>query len=300
MKKLVILDGGMGRELKRMGAPFSQPLWSAQALIESPQHVLKAHHNFIQAGAEIIIANSYACVPFHLGEQGFEQQGATLATLAGQLARQSVEESSTAVKVAGCIPPAFGSYRPDLFDPQTGEAIFDTLYQAQKPFVDLWLAETISSVAEARSIANVLKTSDKPCHYAFTLLDEQEHDAKLRSGESIKQALMTLLETNAQGIFFNCSVPEVMESAIRQTRSLLDELGQDMDIGVYANSFTPIRSDHKANEAIQALRYFSPQEYLDFAKAWHLAGANIIGGCCGISPEHIERLSQWQQSLKGD
>ncbi len=68
MKKLTILDGGMGRELKRIGAPFSQPQWSAQALIESPEYVYQAHQSFINAGAEIIIANSYACVPFHLGE----------------------------------------------------------------------------------------------------------------------------------------------------------------------------------------------------------------------------------------
>jgi len=62
MKNLTILDGGMGRELKRIGAPFSQPLWSAQALIEAPHYVTQAHQGFIDAGAEIIIANSYACV----------------------------------------------------------------------------------------------------------------------------------------------------------------------------------------------------------------------------------------------
>ncbi|GAM61183.1 homocysteine S-methyltransferase [Vibrio ishigakensis] len=64
MTKVTILDGGMGRELKRIGAPFSQPLWSAQALIESPKHVAQAHLGFIEAGAEIITVNSYACVPF--------------------------------------------------------------------------------------------------------------------------------------------------------------------------------------------------------------------------------------------
>lgn len=49
MKAVTILDGGMGRELERIGAPFSQPLWSAQALIESPQLVKQAHHAFIDA-----------------------------------------------------------------------------------------------------------------------------------------------------------------------------------------------------------------------------------------------------------
>ncbi|CAH9053428.1 hypothetical protein PSEHALCIP103_00821 [Pseudoalteromonas haloplanktis] len=72
MSRLTILDGGMGRELKRIGAPFSQPLWSAQALIEAPQCVTQAHQAFINAGAEIITVNSYACAPFHLEE--FEWQ----------------------------------------------------------------------------------------------------------------------------------------------------------------------------------------------------------------------------------
>tara|TARA_R110002072_G_scaffold47369_2_gene130516 strand:+ start:1379 stop:1576 length:198 start_codon:yes stop_codon:yes gene_type:complete len=64
MNKLTVLDGVMGRELKRMGAPFTQPRWSAQALIEAPHFVTQAHQGFIDAGAEIITVNSYACVPF--------------------------------------------------------------------------------------------------------------------------------------------------------------------------------------------------------------------------------------------
>ncbi|MCW8994263.1 MAG: homocysteine S-methyltransferase family protein, partial [Psychromonas sp.] len=87
MVNLTILDGGMGRELKRIGAPFSQPLWSAQALIESPQHVKQAHQGFIDAGAQIITVNSYACVPFHLGEELYEERGCELAEKAAKIAR---------------------------------------------------------------------------------------------------------------------------------------------------------------------------------------------------------------------
>ena len=61
---LRLLDGGMGRELMRIGAPFRQPEWSALALIEAPEFVLKAHQAFIEAGARIITTNSYALVPF--------------------------------------------------------------------------------------------------------------------------------------------------------------------------------------------------------------------------------------------
>ncbi|MEL7441153.1 MAG: homocysteine S-methyltransferase family protein, partial [Pseudomonadota bacterium] len=171
MKKLTILDGGMGRELKRMGAPFSQPLWSAQALIEAPEFVYQAHDNFIQAGAEIIIANSYACVPFHLGQELYDQQGSELARFAAKIARECADKSDNPVRVAGCIPPAFGSYRPDLFEPIQGEAIFQTLFEAQAEYVDLWIAETICSLKELKCLQSVFANCAKPTAYAFSLSD---------------------------------------------------------------------------------------------------------------------------------
>jgi len=67
MNELTVLDGGMGRELLRIGAPFRQPEWSALALFDGPDWVVQAHTNFIEAGAEVITTNSYAIVPFHIG-----------------------------------------------------------------------------------------------------------------------------------------------------------------------------------------------------------------------------------------
>ena len=75
MNKVQILDGGMGRELKRIGAPFQQPEWSALALLEAPQYVSQAHNAFIASGADIITTNSYAVVPFHIGELRFTDRG---------------------------------------------------------------------------------------------------------------------------------------------------------------------------------------------------------------------------------
>ena len=308
MKKLTILDGGMGRELKRIGAPFSQPLWSAQALIEAPHYVTQAHQGFIDAGAEIIIANSYACVPFHLGEVLYQQQGHELAEQAAVIAKDVVKSSKRDVLVAGSLPPAFGSYRPDLFERKRAFEILSTLFNAQDQHVDLWFAETISSIEEALVMVNVLKDSTKPCHYAFTLSDEVGESARLRSGELVTTAIKAILrEGNLDGIFFNCSIPEVIERAIRDTNKVLSERNvnkvnrennnQQINIGAFANSFVPISAAHKANEAVQGSRDLSPEEYLQFAKKWHSLGANIIGGCCGIGPAHIEALVDWKDSL---
>lgn len=297
MKKLTILDGGMGRELKKMGAPFSQPLWSAQALIESPQHVALAHKNFIDAGAEIITTNSYACVPFHLGEQRFLTEGASLAEKAARIAKEAADKAPHKVRVAGAIPPAFGSYRPDLFRPDQAKQIFTTLYKAQDKHVDLWLAETISSLEELEAIIAVLSETQKACYFAFSLKDEPSDNAQLRSGQSVRQAVQRACESGAQGVFFNCSVPEVMAEAVKQARQIADEKSSQIDIGVYANNFTPIGERHEANDTIQAMRELSPSDYLAYGKRWFELGANVIGGCCGIGPEHIKALSDWQAKM---
>ncbi len=118
---ITLLDGGMGRELKRKGAPFRQPEWSALALMEAPETVARAHAAFIAAGAEVIITNSYALVPFHIGAARCATDGQALADLAGHLARAAADAVTDAptgrkVRVAGSLPPLFGSYRPELFD----------------------------------------------------------------------------------------------------------------------------------------------------------------------------------------
>ena len=157
-------------------------------------------------------------------------------------------------------------------------------------------------------MVNVLKDSTKPCHYAFTLSDEVGESARLRSGELVTTAIKAILrEGNLDGIFFNCSIPEVIERAIRDTNKVLSERNvnkanrennnQQINIGAFANSFVPISAAHKANEAVQGSRDLSPEEYLQFAKKWHSLGANIIGGCCGIGPAHIEALVDWKDSL---
>lgn len=298
MNKVTILDGGMGRELKRIGAPFSQPLWSAQALIESPHYVKQAHQGFIDAGAEVITVNSYACVPFHLGEELYASRGKELAKSAAQIAREVVDCSGKNVVVAGSLPPPLGSYRPDLFEEAKAHEISSLLFQAQDQYVDVWLAETVSSLAEAKVVLDVFSQTDKPYFVAFTLMDEVNQPARLRSGESVSSAVELLLSSEAKGIFFNCSIPEVIEQAIKAVNNVVGLPERELAIGVFANSFTPINTSHEANNTVQALRHFSPQEYLEFAKTWHSLGASIIGGCCGIEPSHIEVLSAWRDGME--
>lgn len=295
---LTLLDGGMGRELKRIGAPFRQPEWSALALLEAPEYVTRVHRAFIAAGAGVITTNSYAVVPFHIGEERFARSGRALAERSGQLARGAADEAGGVVRVAGSLPPALGSYRPDLFDPVRAKAIHRELVAGLAPYVDVWLAETQSSLAEARAVKAALGAGHKPLWLSFTLLDADDVHAAplLRSGESLEGAVLLALELGASALLFNCSQPESMGSALRRAQEVLKEQARALPLGVYANAFPPVRADAQANDTLLDIRAdLGPEAYLQWAQQWVDEGATLVGGCCGIGPEHIARLSDHLQ-----
>lgn len=284
----MILDGGMGRQLERSGAPFRQPEWSALALMEAPETVRAAHRAFIAAGAQLITTNSYALVPFHIGEAKFATDGARLAALAGTLARQAADGANHPVQVAGSLPPLFGSYRPDLFDPARAPAMLRLLIDALLPSVDLFLAETMSSIAEARAAADAVRGTGKPLWVSFTLA-EAAGPPLLRSGESVAVAVEAAVASGAAAVLFNCSPPETMGAAIDAARTVLGANGPP--IGVYANAFLADDGTNDANADVSPLRAdVTPARYADWARHWRDRGATLIGGCCGIGPEHIHRL----------
>jgi S-methylmethionine-dependent homocysteine/selenocysteine methylase len=292
----IILDGGMGRELQRIGAPFQQPEWSAQALIEAPHFISQVHKSFIKAGAEIITTNTYALVPFHIGQKRFFEQGADLIKLAARLARECVNDNS-GLLVAGCIPPVLGSYRPDLFCVEQAKPLLELLIKNQEVDVDIWLAETISSIAEAEIIKARTLVTGKPTWIAFTVTDEILTESTLRSGESVYDAVSEIAGQNVSAILFNCSCVEVMDTALMAAKkALLDQgIEEDVQLGVYANNFSPIGDLHEANmnNGISGVRSdIFPEKYSEFASSWFKSGASIIGGCCGVSPEHIKKLAE--------
>ena len=291
MNQFTLLDGGMGRELKRSGAPFRQPEWSALALIEAPDKVRQVHESFVAAGAEVITTNSYALVPFHIGAERFAAEAEELASRAGSLARLAAQ-SATNVRVAGSLPPLFGSYRPDLFDPEAASALLAPLVTGLAPHVDLWLAETLSACAEAEVVIAGLKGQDRPLWLSFTLEDEAPDAAmnpRLRSGEPVAKAAQLALAGGAQALLFNCSQPEVMESALH---AAAQAGAGTLTLGIYANAFPPQPKDAKANDTLHDLRPdLDPAGYLDWVRRWLDAGAGIVGGCCGIGPEHIAAIA---------
>ena len=301
---LVILDGGLGRQLEAMGAPFRQPEWSALALIEAPDIVRQAHDAFIAAGAEVISTNSYALVPFHIGDELFATNGPDLIALSGKLAREAADVANGPVQVAGSIPPMFGSYRPDLFEPVAAVPMMRVFRHALLPYVNYFLAETCSAIAEACCFLQVFGDAGKPLWVSLSLEDVAPEGGypRLRSGEPLVEAIAALSAADTyrqwRALLFNCSQPEVMEDAVRVAVNCLAPADGRQQIGVYANAFPLIDPSYEgANAELHAIRGdITPESYAEFAERWIKAGATIIGGCCGVSPDHIRSLAN---RLKG-
>uniref|UniRef100_A0A7C1P0Q5 Homocysteine S-methyltransferase n=1 Tax=Agrobacterium albertimagni TaxID=147266 RepID=A0A7C1P0Q5_9HYPH len=292
----LILDGGMSRELLRLGAELKQPEWSALALMNRPDIVRQVHEEFIAAGADVVTTNSYALVPFHIGEERFQAEGPALIALSGRLAREAADSAGRKVLVAGSLPPIFGSYEPENFDPSTVQDYLKVLVENLAPHVDVWLGETLSLIAEGEAVRKAIQAQPKPFWISFTLADDAAQVAggepKLRSGETVRAAAEWAAGSGAQALLFNCAKPEVMKKAVETASAVFAEKGVSLKIGVYANAFETDTDDKAANEGLHDTRQdLTGDAYSRFACDWAEAGATMIGGCCGIGAEHIHRVA---------
>ena len=297
---MIILDGGLGRQLAAMGAPFRQPEWSAAALIEGPHFVRAVHDAFIAAGSDVISTNSYAVVPHHIGEEMFAERGDELLAIAAREARESAAAADRRVRVAASVPPMFGSYLPEDFDSARGRQMMKRFRQQLAPVADIFCGETLGSIAEVTAFLDVFGDVAADLWVSVTLedVDADSKNPRLRSGEPLLDLLHAVERHRHDALLFNCSQPEVMGDAIQLARATLDRFARQHGkaeplIGVYANAFPLMDEKYQgSNTSVHRLREdITPENYTRYALEWQALGADIIGGCCGISPDHIANLA---------
>jgi S-methylmethionine-dependent homocysteine/selenocysteine methylase len=288
----VLLDGGMGRELKFRGISLSETIWSANALIEAPDVVRQIHLDYIMAGADIITINNYGLIRRDLAKAGLEHRFVELNARACALAHEALDSSERQIFIAGSLPPLRGSYRPDLVAPH--EEIVSCYQEHAEllgPDVDLLLCETMSSVAEGKAAAEAACKTGKPVWVSWTLLDD--HSGKMRSGERISEGVSALADLPVSGFLVNCCAPESVTAAIPELAKMTDQR-----IGGYANAFQPISQNwrldgDKVSDGLLSLRTdLDPEGYAGHVARWLKAGATVVGGCCGTRPGHIRRIRE--------
>lgn len=289
-RKRLLLDGGMGRELRERGAGVDETLWSAGALVKAPDIVRDVHRAFIDAGADVITLNNYAVTPKTLAKGGIADRLDELTRLSARLAREACEQSGRAVQIAGALPPLSGSFRPDLIDGDAAnEAVYGRIVEGFADDVDLVICETMSAAREARAAASAARGAGLRTWVSWCLAPVRSDGKgpRLMSGETFDEAIQALDGLGVEALLFNCCPPEAISAAIPVLRPKTD-----LAIGGYANAIQPVPSDWKLEKnGFAPLREdLNVERYARAVGRWLDDGADIVGGCCGIGPKHIQAL----------
>ena len=285
--KVVVLDGGMGQELRKRSSRPASPLWSAQVMLDEPELVVSAHRDYIEAGAQVIIVNTYSATPQRLARDADPEMFEPLHAAALEAAKKARDESGKDVRIAGCLPPLMASYRHEIVpDEETCLQGYRQMVATQADEVDLFLCETMSVTREARAATKAAVEKNLPVWVAFTVDDGD--GTRLRSGESLAEAAEQVVAAGAEGLLVNCSVPEAVTTAME----VLAKTG--VPYGGYANAFTSVDALEPGGtvDVLEARKDLDPAAYAEHALGWVRQGATIVGGCCEVGPAHIKALAE--------
>jgi methionine synthase / methylenetetrahydrofolate reductase(NADPH) len=266
-------------------------IWYAQGLnhasyaeqnLSNPENVIKLHLEYIQAGARIIETNTFRANRLQLARFALDSQLKEINTAAVRLARQAIERSGRDdVFIAGSVGPLGALVKPygNLTLAELGEIYQEQIEVLYSEGVDLLLIETHPSLLEALEAVRAARTLDtRPIIAQMTFLE----DGLSKFGDEMRRSLETLAAADADVVGINCGVgPQHMYDQIADfLRST------DLRVSVQPNAGQPqIVGDRQI--------YLTSPDYLkEYARMFVEAGANIVGGCCGTTPEHIKAMAQ--------
>ena len=283
MKSVALLDGGLGQEIYRRAMNVTSLLWSVAVMREQPDVVTDVHADFIRAGARTLTLNTYAATPTRLAREGLGDEIGAIHQLAFEVLERAIAKTGATVDIAGCLPPLVGSYRGQparTFDDLKSE--FDILVKLQGG-ADVFLIETMTNGLEAKAACVAAGESGKPFGVAFRL----ETDGKLRSGETLAEAVEAVKPFGPTAVMLNCCDPEVISQAMPELAGLFPCTGG------YANAFKTVEpmAGGSLVDELEARPDISPAAYGLQVKQWLGDGASVVGGCCEITPEHIRHLA---------
>ena len=279
----VILDGGMGTEIKRRGFAAGSSELSVAAMLESPEGIREIHEDFIRAGAEVTITNTYNCNAGKLTHIGWTSKAKAEVVRLNELAANAALEARAAIPdceviVAGSLGPLSQSYNPDAVLPydECLSAYREQVRVLAQAGVDVILVETCTKIHEAVAGVKAAAEAGMPAWAGFVV----DEEGRVKSGESILDAQAAVRDAGASVLFLNCCQAPYVTAALKE---LVEH--HVMPVGAYAQGAV------YEGRGWDFKDYMSPEEYLDYAKEWSGLGARAIGGCCGTTPHHIKALA---------
>ena len=283
--EVVVLDGATGTELEKRGVPMDDAAWCATALVTHPGTVREVHEDYIKAGADVVITNTFPTSRHVLGPAGLGDRFRELNELAVELAKQARENAAERpVYLAGSIS-TFSARLDDALQPPEEEARANYREQAEvlaEAGVDLIALEMLRDVRQAGYAVEGAVATGLSVWAGFSCKRREDGTVMLWDGEN------TLAEALEEMPLSGVSVVSVMHTLVEDTPAALDQAARGWDglVGAYPHAGRFVMPNWQFTDEI------SPRGFADEALRWLDAGARAIGGCCGIGPEHIMALGE--------
>jgi len=285
-EQCVVLDGAIGTELvavKRERPELEEHVWGVTAILDEPLHVKAVHRSYVDAGCNVITTNTWGLATAVREARPLLKGGTTpvhwmdVARHGVRLARQAAEDAGRGKEVAVAF-----SLNGDVDVPDGQETIrlLDRAFQEDPP--DLILLETLSLVRSSTyaTVERLVETglpvwlSFRRCRHGVCGIYGEHWGGP--EGDSFGRAARRFEELGIGALLVNCLPPDHVPGIISWLRDFTD-----LPLGVYPNLGYLSVGGWRSEKAIGG------QEYAELALYWREEGAQIIGGCCGVRPDHI-------------
>lgn len=267
----------MGTEILRRGIPTTLPLWSAEALLTRPEVVRSIHEDYIRAGAEIIITDTFRTTRWAFASVGMAEKAREASLLACRLARQAIQETQPdhPVYIAGSIAPLEDCYSPELTPAQDDllREHFSNALDLKEGGVDFLLLETMITSRETMAAVRAAQSLGLPFAASFCT----DAEGRLLGGELLEDIVREVEAYDPLFIGVNCVSPDIATRTLLRLKTITRK-----PLSVYAQG--------DGIPEINQGWLFVEEDYAAHVAQWRQAGAQIIGGCCGTSPPYIARL----------
>jgi homocysteine S-methyltransferase len=278
----IILDGGLSTALTEQGYDLSHELWTARLIAEEPAALVRAHRAFLDAGAEVLITSSYQA-----SIDGFVRTGATtneartLLQSTTDIARQAIGDRSAVVAASvgpyGAVLADGSEYRGD-YALSNGELVVfhrDRVRLLAETEPDWWACETIPTAAEAVAMGLALSAVRRlPTWMTFTCRSGSHTFGGDRIEDAVAAAL-SACDLSAVGV--NCTAPRFVPELLQRIRRVTN-----LPLVAYPNSGQTWDATN---------RVWVGDPGATDVNTWIAAGAEYVGGCCGVGPAELANLA---------
>jgi homocysteine S-methyltransferase len=274
-ENLVLLDGAMGSLIYEKGV-FIDKCYD-ELNLSRPDLITSIHEDYVRAGARVIETNTYGANCFKLKSHNLLDQLEEINRTGVELARKAAGED---IYVAGSMGPSGQEIEPwgDTTLEEVREGYAQQAEVLMKAGVDLFILETFQDIREMdRAIQAIKSVSSMPVMAMMTVGE----DGKTRYGVDLDDVTDVLGRSEASVIGLNCTVgPKPMLDFVERMARLTDK-----PLCLMPNAGRPQFTDGR-------MIYMSTPEYFSvYSKRFIDKGVRVLGGCCGTTPEHIEKMA---------